>query len=69
MHPKDRAVLPSLLVILFVFVGGLTTTLGEQLNSEQYDRELVIIPTLGWDHQKNLDYSVAHLMAVLKKIK
>jgi len=24
--------------------------------------------TLGWDHQKNLDFTVAHLMALLKKI-
>jgi len=61
---KDITIL--LLILLSPFRAN--ESFAEESLAPVVAQQFVVIPTLGEDHQKNLDYSVAHVMALLKKI-
>ncbi|MEX2141382.1 MAG: hypothetical protein WD894_19100 [Pirellulales bacterium] len=68
---RTRLVLLAVLILLLIStVVTLSSSLAEQVNTgvPRQSPEVVIIPTLRNDHQFNLDYTVAHLMALLNAI-
>ena len=66
MH-KTRFPLAVLAPVLFWVAGAAAQELGAQPPATTVP-EVVVIPTIGNDHQFNLDYTVAHLVALIDTI-
>jgi len=64
--PRTRRVHSPGLLLLLVLAGSCHTALPAK--TQQTMTEVVVVPTLGTDHQFDLDYTVAHVAALLDAI-